>query len=177
MSICPICMKEKYSEKRRLGNLAEDICEVFLVKAGYKILNRNYLKKWGELDIVAKKNGIVRFIEVKAQSTGVTREMVSHETGNIVSRWFSRKRFTPQSFKINVSRESDEDIGDDIRYRPEENVHAGKQKRMVRAIQSYIAEDKIGEDDEWEIDIMTVGFDFSQKTAIIKHIQNVIFDV
>lgn len=41
-------------------------------------MERNYLRPWGEIDIIAEKEGIVRFIEVKSVTreilTGVTRE-------------------------------------------------------------------------------------------------------
>ena len=37
----------------------------FLVKQGFKVLDRNYNKKWGEIDIVAEKDKIFHFIEVK----------------------------------------------------------------------------------------------------------------
>lgn len=42
-------------------------CE-FLKQKGYKILDRNYRKKWGEIDIVAKKDDIIHFVEVKSVS-------------------------------------------------------------------------------------------------------------
>ena len=56
------------SEKRKLGNTGEDFCVKHLVKHKFRILNRNYRKKWGEIDIIAEKAGIVRFVEVKAVS-------------------------------------------------------------------------------------------------------------
>ena len=58
------------SEKRKIGDIGENICVKHLVKHKYKILDRNYSKKWGEIDVVAKKDGILHFIEVKT----VTRE-------------------------------------------------------------------------------------------------------
>ena len=51
--------------KKKIGVLGENMACRFLVKQGFKILDRNYSKKWGEIDIVAKKNKIFRFIEVK----------------------------------------------------------------------------------------------------------------
>ena len=60
----------KLTEKRRLGDLGENIACSFLEKRGFEIIERNYLRKWGEIDIVTKKGGVVRFIEVKS---GVTR--------------------------------------------------------------------------------------------------------
>lgn len=69
----------KETEKQKIGRIGEDIACRFLMKRGFKVSERNYLKKWGEIDIVAKKSGILRFIEVKT----VSRENVdniSHET-------------------------------------------------------------------------------------------------
>ncbi len=51
---------------RQKGNIGEEIACRFLVKRGYKIVARNYLKKWGEIDIVATKNSGIHFIEVKS---------------------------------------------------------------------------------------------------------------
>lgn len=41
---------------------------MFLTKRGFDIVDRNYLRKWGELDIVAKKGKIIHFVEVKSIS-------------------------------------------------------------------------------------------------------------
>ena len=38
----------------------------FLEKREYKIVERNYLKKWGEIDIVAQNREGLHFIEVKS---------------------------------------------------------------------------------------------------------------
>ena len=51
------------------GQISEDIVCMFLVKRGYVVISRNYLKKWGELDIVAKNGNVLHFIEVKATLT------------------------------------------------------------------------------------------------------------
>lgn len=53
------------TNRRLVGNLGESYTCNFLLGQGYTILDRNYLKKFGELDIVAKKNDIIHFIEVK----------------------------------------------------------------------------------------------------------------
>jgi putative endonuclease len=56
------------SYRRNFGNLGEDIACRFLIKRGFKIIKRNYLRKWGEIDIVAYYNNHLRFIEVKTVS-------------------------------------------------------------------------------------------------------------
>jgi len=56
---------------KQFGNLGEKIAENYLRKKGYQILDRNYSfriagnPQKGEIDIVAKKDGIISFIEVK----------------------------------------------------------------------------------------------------------------
>ena len=52
-------------ENLQTGGLGEDIACKFLERKGYKILERNYRKKFGEIDIVAEKEGAINFIEVK----------------------------------------------------------------------------------------------------------------
>ena len=51
--------------KKKIGALGENMACRFLVEHGFRILDRNYNKKWGEIDIVAEKDKIFRFIEVK----------------------------------------------------------------------------------------------------------------
>ena len=62
---------DKRTEKRKLGDIGENIACEFLKRRGFEIVDRNYLRKWGEIDIVARKEGIIRFVEVKTVS-GVT---------------------------------------------------------------------------------------------------------
>jgi putative endonuclease len=52
--------------KRAKGNKGEDIACKFIQSKDFQIVDRNYLKKWGELDIVAKKDNIIHFFEVKS---------------------------------------------------------------------------------------------------------------
>ena len=54
------------SKSQKTGEIGENIAVKFLMKHGYSILDRNYTKKWGELDIVAEKDNKLYFIEVKS---------------------------------------------------------------------------------------------------------------
>lgn len=47
------------------AKLGEEISSSYLLKQGYKILERNYRKPWGEIDIIAQKKKDLVFIEVK----------------------------------------------------------------------------------------------------------------
>ena len=51
-----------------IGEKGERFAEDFLLVKGFSIKTRNYRKKWGELDIVAEKKGVLHFVEVKTVS-------------------------------------------------------------------------------------------------------------
>ena len=54
------------TSKSKFGKTGEGIACGYLVDNGYKVLARNYRRKWGEIDIVAKyKDGTLVFFEVK----------------------------------------------------------------------------------------------------------------
>ena len=53
------------SQNRQIGVIGEKAAADFIVKHGFKILVTNYRKPYGEIDIVAKKDRVIRFIEVK----------------------------------------------------------------------------------------------------------------
>lgn len=54
--------------RRSLGNLGENYAARLLKKKGYRILERNYIGKWGEIDIIAGKRNLLAFVEVKTRS-------------------------------------------------------------------------------------------------------------
>jgi putative endonuclease len=55
--------------KKTLGKEGEDRAARFLAKKGYKILERNYSTRSGEIDLVALHNGQVVFVEVKTRTS------------------------------------------------------------------------------------------------------------
>lgn len=62
------------------GNKGESLAAEYLQIKGYQILTRNYRSKWGEVDIIAKVDNIVVFVEVKTKTTdkyGEPWEMVN----------------------------------------------------------------------------------------------------
>lgn len=56
--------------KRDIGNAGETVVCKFLQKNGYEILKRNYTIRGGEIDIIAKKNDCIAFVEVKTRKFG-----------------------------------------------------------------------------------------------------------
>jgi putative endonuclease len=57
----------KISNNLITGNKGEEIAARYLENHGFRILDRNWEIKMGELDIVASKNNTTYFVEVKTQ--------------------------------------------------------------------------------------------------------------
>lgn len=149
--------KEK-TKKQIVGELGEHFAAKFLTSRHFVIKDKNYRKKWGELDIIGEKDGVLHFIEVKSM---VTQGYVARVTWVSLPFW----HINPI---LNVGFDD---------YFPEQNIHFWKQRRMARAIQTYLLEKHVLEDQEWQIDVAAVFLDFSQKYATIRYTENVVFDI
>ena len=53
----------------KVGTEGEQIAVEYLESQGYTVLARNFSWKTGEIDVVAKRNGYLVFVEVKARLT------------------------------------------------------------------------------------------------------------
>lgn len=50
------------------------------MRKGYTVIGRNYLKIWGEIDVIAQKEGILHFVEVKTVSYETKADLVEAVT-------------------------------------------------------------------------------------------------
>ncbi|MFT7645147.1 MAG: putative endonuclease [Candidatus Paceibacteria bacterium] len=131
---------QKQGKRNEIGALGEQIASKYLKKHGFTIIETNYLKKWGEIDLVARGTSLVKFVEVKT---------VSYETKEMLQAAISRGT-----------------------WRPEENVHESKVKRLHRAIESWIIDNDY--EGEWEIDVIAVRMVPREKYATVKYLPNII---
>lgn len=146
-------MKQFTSKTQKTGKIGEDIAVNFLKTKGYKVLTRNYTKKWGEIDIVALNKGVLHFIEVKSKSV------------TTLNSEFSREKVIRETEKDDVSREKSTK-------RPEENVHPQKVKRLRRVIDTYLSDSGVNKD--WQFDIISLYLDFSTKEAKMEFIKDIV---
>ena len=135
---------DKRGLKNEVGAYGEEIAAKYLKKLGHTILDTNYLKKWGEIDIVSREtsnnNVIIHFVEVKT---------VSYETKYDLEKAVSYGT-----------------------WRPEENVHPLKIQKMNRAIESWLMEHQ--SDDDWQIDVIAVRIVPRERYATVKYLENII---
>ena len=62
-------INQHMTQKSEVGNLGEEIATKYLKNKGFLILERNFRKPWGELDIITKyKDGTLVFFEVKTMT-------------------------------------------------------------------------------------------------------------
>jgi putative endonuclease len=67
----------------------EDVAETYLRRRGYRIIERNFKTKIGELDIVARDGGVLCFVEVRSRTNpkfGDAIETVDHIKRARISR-------------------------------------------------------------------------------------------
>lgn len=67
--------------KKDIGRIGEDVACQFLVRKGFRILERNFRRACGEIDIIAEKDGILRFVEVKSVSCAELPDVSKESTG------------------------------------------------------------------------------------------------
>ncbi|HEY4496639.1 MAG TPA: YraN family protein [Candidatus Paceibacterota bacterium] len=60
------------TKRSETGALGEDLATKNLLKKGYKIIERNYREKWGEIDIICiNPENVLVFVEVKTVNKGI----------------------------------------------------------------------------------------------------------
>jgi putative endonuclease len=62
--------------REKTGDLGEKIAIKFLKAKGFDLVERNYRKKWGEIDIICLKGRTTYFIEVKTVSRSLAGSVV-----------------------------------------------------------------------------------------------------
>lgn len=66
-----MAVEERDAANKKLGRKGEKLAVKYLKRGGYKILKRNYVNPFGEVDIIAQKEDTVAFIEVKTRLSDV----------------------------------------------------------------------------------------------------------
>jgi len=139
--------KQFTSDKQKTGEMGETIAVKFLIGHGFLVVERNYTRKWGEIDIIAEKDSKLYFIEVKSVSCEtlptVTHDLLAHR-------------------------------GTEDDYRPEDNMHSWKLKRISRTIQTYLLSEKIPDEKEWQVDLLVVFLNPKEKKARVKVVSDIV---
>ena len=55
--------------RKELGDFGENYVSNYLKDLGFKVIGRNYHTKYGEIDIIATKDGKIHFVEVNTRKS------------------------------------------------------------------------------------------------------------
>lgn len=144
------------TQKAELGKSGEDLACEYLVDKGYKIIERNFRRPWGELDIIAKsRDKTLIFVEVKTMRSpyGISRE--ARQLGNKFGNDFGGVKL-PNS---------------DIE--PEMQMTAAKMKKLKRAASLYAGHfpELINDNLGWRIDLLALTI--NEEDCLINHYENI----
>jgi putative endonuclease len=131
--------KNKETKRKTTGRVGEEIATKFLVSKGFKIIDRNYRKPWGEIDIIAEKESVVHFVEVKT-----------------------------------VSSESDTSVSRESAYRPEEQAHQWKLKKVARTAELYMESKRNLKEKDFQVDVIGVLLDINTRRARCRFFEQVL---
>ena len=85
---------------RSKGNQAEDLACDFLRNGGYEIIDRNVHSRFGEIDIIALKEGVLHFVEVKSADS--YEKAVANITPEKLRRILKTANFYMQRHQLDI---------------------------------------------------------------------------
>lgn len=95
--------------RQELGKSGEDLAARLLEARGYEILARRYRTRYGEIDIVARDNATIVFVEVKARRSsefGTAAEAIApwkqRRLVGMATDYLSRNRLTGRPCRFDV---------------------------------------------------------------------------
>ncbi|MEK7077910.1 MAG: YraN family protein [Patescibacteria group bacterium] len=152
-------MEYKISNHIEIGKIGENIACSFLEKRGYKVIERNFKRKWGEIDIVcSKKESVINLLSSTWNNVMGGIKNVLRGTSNKKLVFVEVKTLKNNQF-----------------LKPEDNLTANKQRKLIRTCQLYISEKNIDPDIEWRIDAVLITLDTIRKKAKVKHLKGAIY--
>lgn len=96
-------------ERRELGQVGESLAATYLSARGWQIVERNVRYREGEIDIVARRGGVLAFVEVKTRHSaafGSPAEAVTHHKQRkiraLASRYLSERRPGARTIRFDI---------------------------------------------------------------------------
>lgn len=130
---------------RQLGIWGEKIAENYLRKKGYEILDRNYSSKF----VSGPQRGEIDIIAKKGNTISFIEVKTSSEI---------------PGGRVSASASA---------FSPEERVDCSKQRKIIRAAESWLIKKKLPLDSKWQVDVVAVKINLDEKKARLSQFKNV----
>jgi len=147
---------------KEIGQKGEEIACYYLEQRGYEILKRNYYDRVGEIDIIAYKEYVIHFVEVKSVSRETQKEVI-HET-------FGQNRgYSKEKMENYMGINTDIDF---LGYNPAEKVDRRKIRKIEKVAERFLFENGL-EEEAYQFDLVTVVIydgGFKYKIDLIENI-------
>jgi Holliday junction resolvase-like predicted endonuclease len=150
-------MKKFTSKKQKLGLQGEHFAEMFLVKHGFTVIERNFTAKAGEIDIICKKDNRYHFIEVKTTTVPRETKRVTESVINTPKGLVSRETFIHEYRRI---------------LNPFQNISRSKIKKISKTVALYLESKKIDHAIRWQIDGIGIHLETENEYSVT-YIENI----
>lgn len=106
----PTPVSARVDPRRTLGAAGEDAVAAWYQAAGYEVLERNWRRREGELDLVLARARVVVFCEVKTRSTdafGAPVEAITHQKRQrlrvLAAKWLDETKLVVREVRFDVA--------------------------------------------------------------------------
>ncbi len=106
----PDPVSARVDPRRTLGAAGEDAVAAWYQAAGYEVLERNWRRREGELDLVLARDRVVVFCEVKTRSTdafGAPVEAITHQKRQrvrvLAAKWLEESKAVVREVRFDVA--------------------------------------------------------------------------
>ncbi len=96
-------------ERKLFGYSGEAMAAQFLAARGFRILDRNWNHRLGEIDLIAERQGRIRFVEVKLRrslacgypETSITGKKLRH-LARVIECWLETQHPRPREYQVDA---------------------------------------------------------------------------
>ncbi len=95
---------------KAIGDRGEDLASQWLLHAGYTIVARNFRTRWCEIDIVARKDAVIYFVEVKYRKNDLYGDGFAYVTPKKLEQmqfaaelWMQQQNYSGESLLAAIS--------------------------------------------------------------------------
>jgi len=134
-------------DKKQVGALGEKVAAEYLRRHGFLIVDRNVARKTGELDLIARKDKVMHFVEVKSIACD---DFPRHTSPGVTGS-------APH---------------DDDEYDPSVNLHEAKIRKVARTAEWYMAEHDL--EHEWQVDACLVWLRRRDGMAKVRYLPQIV---